>query len=368
MQTLELSDFRNYRQARVEFSRGLNLIVGENAQGKTNLLEAVYFLCALGSHRVSQLNPLIREGADRAIVRAQGSARARRIEVDAEIRRGEGLRARINRVGVSGIQALDGGLASVLFSPEDLSLAKGGPEERRRFLDQTAAQIRPRAAATRQDFERVLRQRNGALKAAQSGNPRARDSLEIWDEKLIETGSRVIVERLEVLGRIVPGVDAHYRELASSREAPVLAYRPSWIDVEPPREVEKIADVLRSALRSAKGKDIERGVTHAGPHRDDVEITLAGADVRTFASQGEQRSVALAMRLAGRDLVADVKEEDPILLLDDVFSELDDRRREKLASLISRSGQTIATATGLAGLPITPSRVLRVESGEVLEA
>lgn len=363
MQTLELADFRNYEQALVEFTSGLNLLHGDNGQGKTNLLEAIFMLCALGSHRVAGVAPMVRNGADRAIVRASGLARARKLEVDAEIRLAGGIRARVNRVGVAATQMGASGFASVLFSPEDLELVKGEPEFRRRFLDHVATQIGSLAATERHEFERVLRQRNGALKAAPF-RPRAMESLEVWDEQLARTGSALVSNRLEVLDLLAPRARDHLEELAGGGELS-LVYRPTWASGPVPDGAESIFAALREGIRSARSKDLERGFSSVGPHRDDLEITIEGNDARTFASQGEQRSVALAMRLAERDAISQVRAEDPILLLDDVFSELDDARQGRLASLIYSAGQTIVTATALERLPVAPRRVLKVENGTV---
>lgn len=363
---LELADFRNYERAEVEFVPGLNLVLGDNGQGKTNLVEAVHLLCAFGSHRVSQLGPLVRQGAERAVLRASGSVRGRRVEVDAELRRVGGLRVRVNRVGIQALHGAAGGLASVLFSPEDLAVVKGGPEERRRLVDQVVAQTRPRGASERHEFERVLRQRNGALKAAQA-NPRALESMDVWDEQLARAGALVVRNRLEVLQMLIPRAEAHYLELAGGGKGGLgLDYRPSWAEGPAPAEVDEIRSELGRAIASSRSRDIDRGFTHTGPHRDLIDLSIDGADARTFGSQGEQRTIALALRLAERDVICSVRSEEPILLLDDVFSELDENRRARLAELILEVGQTIGTATGIQGLPVAPRKVIRVSSGKVM--
>lgn len=363
VEKLELADFRNYPQTRVELSSGLNLVLGRNGQGKTNLLEALYLLCSFGSHRVSQLAPLIRTGADRAVVRALGRSRGRRLEVDAEVRGAGGLRLRVNRVSMRAPEVAEGGFAAVLFSPEDLAVVKGPPEERRRFIDRAAAQVRPRAARQRLEFDRILRQRNGALRAAEISS-RARESLEVWDEQWVEAATAVVLDRCEVLDELAPRVRGHYQDV-SGDEGPRIDYRASWVDGDPPEGRDAVSAALRSALDASRPRDLERGLTNTGPHRDDLDLRLGGADVRTFASQGEQRSVALALRLAERDLIAAVRGEDPILLLDDVFSELDEGRRSRLAALIAGSRQTITTATDPAGVPVAPQRSFWVRAGEV---
>jgi DNA replication and repair protein RecF len=362
---LDLRDFRNYSSAEVEFAAGLNLVVGGNGQGKTNLLEAVYVLCALGSHRTSSHGPMIAYGAERAVIRGSGNARGRPIQVDAEIRATGGMRVLINKVGLRAAEASRAGLTSILFSPEDLALIKGGPDERRRFMDQSAAQIRPLAAAQKLEFDRVLKQRNGALKAAQIRS-RERVSLEVWDEQFVEAASEIVRNRLDVLQRLEPRLAAHYQELASREAAPRIAYQSKWSPQTP--TAENAADLLRQAIRRDATREIERGVSLVGPQRDDLAIYLQEQDARLYASQGEQRSLALSLRLAQRDAVAENRSEEPILLLDDVFSELDDVRRERLGELVRSSGQVIVTSTAVSGLPAPAARTFEVSRGVVRSA
>lgn len=363
VQALELTDFRNYEKARLRLGPGLNLVVGENGQGKTNLVEAIYVLGARGSHRVSHIAPLVRAGAERAILRAEATVAGRTLTIDAEIKRAGGIRTRVNRASTATNPALSG-IAAVMFSPEDLALAKGGPEDRRRFIDQVAAKVRPRAEADRLGFDRALRQRNGALKAAQSSD-RARSSLEVWDDQVTKSGAVVVVHRMAALDAMGSSIPAHYGDLAGYGGVEVR-YSATWVSDEASTP-EEIAASLKAALEADRGKDLERGVTHSGPHRDDLNLTIDGADARVFASQGEQRSLVLSLRLAERDLVAETRREPPILLLDDVFSELDDHRRGRLAQMISGGGQTICTATSDAGLPVAPARIARVSAGEIIE-
>lgn len=358
---LELTDFRNYGSLEIDFSAGLNLIVGGNGQGKTNLLEAIYVLAALGSHRSSSFAPLVGQGAGRAIVRAGGSAHGRDLRVDAEIRASGGMRLLVNKVAMRGGEALAAGFSAVIFSPEDLSLIKEGPEGRRRFIDQAAGQMRPMAVAARQDFERVLRQRNAALKAASyGGRPPALDA---WDEQFVKASAAVVTARMDLLSGLAPRAHAHYRRLAQSDVRPELLYRASWTEstVVEPSEAEEL---LRSALAASRPREIERGMSLVGPQRDDVEIRLDGAETRSFASQGEQRSLALSLRLAQRDLVKESRDEDPILLLDDVFSELDEGRRAQLGELVSGAGQVLATSTAVDEVPGMQARTFIVERGK----
>lgn len=370
---LELTDFRNYGQVDIELAAGVNAVVGRNGQGKTNLLEAVYVLSSLASHRVSSSVPMIRHGTDRAVVAGSGEIRERQTRVDVELRSGAGVRARVNRVAMDRHRHDLAGFASVLFSPEDLQLAKGGPEERRRFLDHVSAGARPLAAVERLEFERVLRQRNGALKASQF-NPRAASSLDVWDEQFARAGAVLVRNRLEVLTRLRPIAQSHYRVLVATsggEKAPTMSYRASWVarDVEIDEEgsEEELMSQISLALAESRSREVERGTSLVGPQRDDLDLMLGNEEVRTFSSQGEQRTLALALRLGERDLVADARGESPILLLDDVFSELDDSRRAQLGDLISKGGQTIATATGADFLPVDPSRILTVDDGKVTD-
>jgi DNA replication and repair protein RecF len=214
------------------------------------------------------------------------------------------------------------------------------------------------------EFERALKQRNGVLKASQF-NERALRTLSSWDEQVVRTGAAVVAHRLRVLEGLRPLFEKGYAEVAGSDELPGVVYRASWCTEVP--DEDEIAGVLLSWLEGSRSKDLERGITTAGPHRDDLEITLSGSEARTFGSQGEQRSLALALRLAERDLASEARGEDPVLLLDDVFSELDDERRERLAELVMSGGQTIATATNPEGLPISPDQTMKVHAGRVVE-
>lgn len=361
--TLNLLNYRNYEQADTSFAPGLNMIVGQNGHGKTNLLEAVHALSTLGSHRSHAVAALVRHGQDSAFIRARGVTKSRAVSVDAEVRRTGGMRVLVNKVALERSSDADLVLTAILFSPEDLALTKGGPEERRRFLDHAAARVRPLAGAERQEFERVLKQRNGVLKASLV-NPRALRQLEVWTDKFIEAGVVVVRNRLALLAEIATRAAEHYKKLSGSAEAPVFSYEPTWCDAV---DATSIGPQLTEALVKASASELQRGITMVGPHRDDLAISLLEQDARTYASQGEQRSLALSMRLAERDLVAQVRNEDPILLLDDVFSELDDHRRAHLAELVVGAGQTIATTTSVERLPVSAARTLRVEHGKVFD-
>ena len=373
---LVLTDFRNYAEASVEFSPGLNLVVGRNGQGKTNLLEAINVLSGLGSHRGAAGEAMVRQGAERAALSGTGSVGGRNVRVDAEVKRTGGTRLLVNRVAVERMSASSsaGMLVAVAFSPDDLVIVKGGPEERRRVLDQGAARVRPLGGAERQEFDRVLRQRTGLLKAAPTSQ-RALATLDVWDESFAGAGAVVVRNRLAVLDKLRPEVLRRYRSVAGLAAEISMEYRASWLpegsELAGKLQSGVVAeDELRAALfdslARARSRDLERGVSTVGPHRDDVEVLLEGADARLFASQGEQRSLALSLRMAERDLVAADRGEDPILLLDDIFSELDESRRGHLVEMVAASGQTIATATSGAGWPVAVSRTLTVEGGRVV--
>lgn len=364
LEQLELKDFRNYTSADAEFSTGLNMIIGANGQGKTNLLESIQILCGVGSHRAASASALIRHGSSGAIVRGSGQVRERKTRIDAEIRAPGGVRLRLN--GSDFHAGAHGPLlpASVIFSPDDLAMIKGGPDDRRRFLDDTAGQVKPMANAQKSDFEKTLRQRNGVLKASQFSRG-AKVQLEVWTAQLAGAASHVIANRLEVLHAVSAGVTLKYPLVAGNDAGVHMVYRATWAEQSIPKGRAEIEQAMIRALESSLPRDLERGITLAGPHRDDVEIQLGGVTARAFASQGEQRSLALALRLAERDVIADARNEAPILLLDDVFSELDENRRRRVAELVGRGGQSFLTTTEPEALPLRADRVMRIASGTV---
>lgn len=358
---MRLTDFRNYSEATVGFGAGFNLVLGGNAQGKTSLLEAVYCLSALGSHRASSSGPMIRHEQETAYLKATGVIASTGVEVDAQLIRGAGTKVWINkqRVGRGGKER---SLAAVLFSPEDLELIKGGPELRRRYLDHAAGRAKPVSHADRVAFEKALRQRNGVLKAART-NDRALRQLDVWNYQVAAAGAAVFDNRRWILQKLGPAIAGRYGQLAAGQE-PALCYQSEWAQ----EGVGDRADVehrLLQALESNQSRDLETATTSAGPHRDDLAIDLDGAASRWYASQGEQRSLSLAMRLAERDVAADIHGEEPILLLDDVFSELDERRRRRLAELVRTPGQAIVTATSAESVPLDPDQTLFVEGGKL---
>lgn len=370
MRQLRLTEFRNYTEGTVDFAPGLNLVVGRNGEGKTNLVEAINVLCGLGSHRGATGEAMVRHEADRAFLSGSGVAGGREVRVDAEVKRSGGTRLLVNRIPVD---KLGGGvpMTAVAFSPDDLVIIKGGPEGRRRLLDQGATRLRPLGAAERQEFERILRQRTGLLKAA-ANSQRAMATMDVWDEAFARAGALVVRNRLVVLDQLRPEVLRRYQRVSGSLAQVGVSYRAGWLEGVPLDDPTHLPDatdlqpVLLEALRRARPKDLERGVSTVGPHRDDLEVLLHGCDARIYASQGEQRSLALSLRMAERDLVAEHRGEDPILLLDDIFSELDEARREHLVAMVASAGQTIATATSSAGWPMAIAQILTVQAGKVV--
>lgn len=356
---LGLEDFRNYVRESVEFAPGLNLIVGPNAQGKTNLLEAVHCLGGLGSPRTPD-SALVREGAERALIHADVTREERTVRIDLEVRSGGGTRALLNKTPVRSTRNLGEVSVSVFFGPDELSLVKGSPEGRRRFLDDLVVKLRPARDTLRREWERVLRQRNALLKSA----PRTRTAsteatLEVWDEALVKAGAALTAARLNAIGLLVPHASRRYGSVAGHSGID-LGYISSWVEegfatasLEAPEAIDEDAlrKMLASKLDEVRIKELERGISLAGPHRDDASVRLPGTsssvllDARTHASQGDQRTAALALKLGEHDLLSEALGDQPVLLLDDVFSELDPARRGWLAGSVAEVGQTLITTT-----------------------
>jgi DNA replication and repair protein RecF len=368
LERLEVVEFRNHDAAAVEFPPGVSVLVGPNGVGKTNLLEAVGYLATLGSHRVGQDAALIRAGAASAVVRAAVRRAGRRLLVDVELRPGSGVRGRVNGAPVPRARDLLGVVRATVFAPEDLGLVRGDPEERRRFLDTLATQRLPRYHGSRQDYDRVLRQRNTLLRSAGGRLPAsALATLEVWDEKLAVAGAEIWSERLRLVAALTPRAELAYQRLAGRDDAVDIAYVSSvagsdgGLDADPA----KLAQLLRERLVADRGREVERGLTLSGPHRDDLSLGLRGLPARTHASHGEAWSLALALRLASHRLLAEEGEE-PVLLMDDVFAELDRQRREHVAEAALAAEQTVVTAAVAEELPPElGATVFHVEPGSV---
>ena len=367
LERLEVVDFRNHDRASVEVPAGVSALVGPNGVGKTNLLEAVGYLATLGSHRVGQDAALIRAGCSSAVIRAAVQRAGRRLLVDLELRPGSGVRGRVNGAPVPRARDLLGVVRATVFAPEDLGLVRGDPEERRRFLDTLATQRLPRYHGSRQDYDRVLRQRNTLLRSAGGRLPAsALATLEVWDEKLASAGAEIWSERLRLVAALTPRVELAYQRLAGRDDEVDVAYVSSvagtaGLDPDPV----KLAKALRERLVADRAREVERGVTLSGPHRDDLALALRGLPARTHASHGEAWSLALALRLGSHQLLAEEGEE-PVLLMDDVFAELDRQRRDRVAEAALAAEQTIVTAAVPEELPPElNASVFHVEPGSV---
>jgi DNA replication and repair protein RecF len=351
---LSLADFRSYAEVELPLDRGVTALVGPNGQGKTNLVEAIGYLSTLGSHRVAADAPLVRSGAERAVVRGTVLRDGRSLLLEIEINPGKANRARVNKSPVPRPREVLGLLRSVLFAPEDLALVKGDPSERRHFLDDLLVSRTPRLAAVRADYDRVLKQRNALLKTAalarRSGGPDLR-TLDVWDMHLSKAGGELLAARLELVDAVRPLVDKAYAAVARGSAAISIEYACSLgpdVDLTADREV--LAAALGAALAGVRSDELDRGVTLVGPHRDELMLKLNDLPARGYASHGESWSLALALRLGSYDLLcADGGE--PVLILDDVFAELDVDRRERLAELVAPAEQVLITAAVAADVP-----------------
>ncbi|WP_326611393.1 DNA replication/repair protein RecF [Streptomyces scopuliridis] len=369
---LSLADFRSYARVEVPLDPGVTAFVGANGQGKTNLVEAVGYLATLGSHRVSSDAPLVRMGADRAVIRAAVTQGERSQLVELELNPGRANRARINRSSQVRPRDVLGIVRTVLFAPEDLALVKGDPGERRRFLDELITARSPRMAGVRSDYDRVLRQRNTLLKSAamarrHGGRGMDLSTLDVWDQHLARAGAELLAQRVDLIATLQPLADKAYEQLAPGGGPVALEYRSSagdpgdsgapgasGDDVSGPGAADGLVPSgmtsrdelyahLLAALADVRKQEIERGVTLVGPHRDDLVLKLGRLPAKGYASHGECWSFALALRLASYDLLR-AEGNEPVLVLDDVFAELDARRRERLAELVVPGEQVLVTA------------------------
>ena len=372
---LQLVDFRSYAGVDVALGAGVVVFVGANGQGKTNLVEAVEYLSTLGSHRVSSDVPLVRVGAERAVARARVTAGLddpRQLQLEVEITPGKANRARLNRSPVKRTREIVGVLRTVVFSPEDLAVVKGDPSERRRFLDDLVVSRWPRMAGVRADYDRVLRQRNTLLKSL-SGRSRggapgsdAAATLDVWDSHLAAAGAELVEARLITLSDLVPHLAKAYADIAPTNSDATAAYV-SATGFEPGADRSELAAALAGAMADRRGDEVARGVSLVGPHRDDVLLSLGVLPARGYASHGESWSLALALRLGSLALLRSDGVE-PVLVLDDVFAELDATRRERLASMVSGAEQVLVTAAVGGDVPaVLAGRRFRVAGGTVTE-
>ena len=393
---LGLTDFRSYASADLMLEPGVTTLRGPNGEGKTNLAEAIGYAATLGSHRVATDAPLVRQGAERAIVRAAIASGRGNALIEIELNPGRANRVRLNRAPLPRAREILGVLRTVLFAPEDLALVKGDPGERRRFLDDLLVATAPRYAAVRSDYERIVRQRTVLLKSAGARTSRGRvaassasqasgpgggpvpssmaATLDAWDDQLARVGAELLAGRLSLVRALRPHVEAAYAAVSGDRGPAGIAYRPSFAlpaflpaflpapgdgaDAEgeggagTDGKGADLAKAMRDALQQARPGDLERGVCLVGPHRDELELRVGELPARGYASQGESWSLALALRLAAYELLR-ADGEDPVLILDDVFAELDAGRRDRLAILVAGAEQVIVTAAVAADVPAT---------------
>ncbi|MGH9117900.1 MAG: DNA replication/repair protein RecF [Acidimicrobiales bacterium] len=352
---LWLNDFRSFHSAELTLGDGITGIVGANGQGKTNLLEAIGWLATMRSFRGAPADALVRQGCAQAVIRAEVAWPDRDVLIEAELAPRGRSRVQINRQRLAGSRDLLGGVRTSVFAPDDLTLVKGGPAERRRYLDETLVGLHPRHDAVQRDVDRILAQRNALLRQVGGRlDSSAAFTLDVWDAKLAAAGETLTAARRELVERLGPEVQLAYGQLAGGDIEVTALYQPSW------------DGPLAAALAAGRDDDVRRGVTLVGPHRDELELVIDGLPGRTHGSQGEQRGVALALRLAAHRLVTTAVDTPPVLLLDDVFSELDPDRSEALLAHLP-TGQTVLTSASHLPPGAAPEQVLVVEDGKLRE-
>jgi DNA replication and repair protein RecF len=346
---LSLQDFRSYKNLELPLNEGTHIFIGENGEGKTNIVEAIMYLALLSSHRISTDAPLIKLGAERGYIRAKVSDQDRDTLIELEINNGKANRAKVNQNPVRSQRAISGIVKAICFSPEDLDLVRGDPSERRSFLDHLLIQRNPRLGGVISDYEKALKQRNTLLKA------RAPEStLAPWNEHLANFGGEIIAARLKLIRELIPHLMNSYENI-SVKKQPSLEYKSNLDNLAEDKEDNK-SEILRK-IEEVGFQERERGASLVGPHRDDLLLNLGEHPVKGFASHGESWSIALSLRLASYQLLK-ADGDNPILILDDVFSELDEKRRERLVALTNTAEQTLITVAVANDLPseLTGSR------------
>ncbi|MDO7883180.1 DNA replication/repair protein RecF [Salinibacterium soli] len=382
---LTLSDFRNYRSLDIDLAPGSNLFVGSNGQGKTNLVESLGYLSTLGSHRVSSDQAMIRQGQDSAIIRARLAFGEREILAEVQLNRASANRAQVNRVAIK-TRELPRYFSSVIFAPEDLALVRGEPSGRRRFLDELLVLRAPRMSGVLADYERVLKQRNTLLKSARASGVRESQlsTLDIWDDRLVSLGTELIVARSALVAELAPEVASAYEAVAGQDHSAALSTYLSILASSAGSDDDEqdaaatatgaiaqdfVADAFRAALARLRRTELDRGLTLVGPHRDDLVLSLNGMPARGYASHGESWSFALALKLASAVVLRrESSVGDPVLVLDDVFAELDESRRGRLAAAVGDFEQVLITAAVFDDVPEElAAHVVRIRAGEVIE-
>ncbi len=363
---LWLTDFRCYRSLEVDLPDGVTVIVGDNGQGKTSLLEAVGWAATGRSFRGVPDAALVREGTEQAVLRAEVEHNGRVQMLEAELRAAGRNRVRVNHQPVQRRRDLLGLLRVTVFAPDDLQLVKGSPGARRDYLDTLLVAVTPRYEAACSDYDKVLRQRNALLRT-RARDPAALDTLVVFDEQLIGAGGELVRGRLGLIDRLTPEVAAAYQSLAGDDPGIDAVYEAPWADTVTLGR-DEVETQLRTALAAQRRQELERGVTLVGPHRDEWRLRVRGLDARSHASQGEQRTLALALRLAGHRVCTEAVGEEPVLLLDDVFSELDPHRAAALVAHLDLGRQTLITTAASVPPDVKPDRRMRVIAGRVEDA
>jgi DNA replication and repair protein RecF len=361
---LTLSNFRNYKTVELPLNQGINLLVGKNGQGKTNLAEAIFYAATLSSHRVSGYLPLIKQGESKAIIRILARFDDRENLLEIELNTQGSNRARINKGDASRVRDVLGYVNAVIFSPEDLDIVKRDPSNRRAFIDELIVQLTPRMAGVYSDYERVLKQRNTLLKSARNipTGSSSLGTLDSWDQSLVRIGSEIISARFDITARLAPHLQEAYAAIADEKNDPSVKLRSSLLSNDIESETsnefldtgnrEEIENLFQQRLKDVRSKELERGVTLVGPHRDDLLLLLGTLPAKGYISHGESWSYALALKLASAELIRkEARAGDPVLILDDVFAELDSTRRSRLASLVSHNEQVIITAAVAEDVP-----------------
>ena len=376
---LSLHNFRSYVDVEVALDPGVTAFIGRNGQGKTNIVEAVDYIARLASHRVASDAPLVRHGTDQAVVRTAVVRDERQALLEVEINPGRSNRARINKSPLPRSREMIGMVRTVLFSPEDLTLVKGDPSDRRRFLDDLLILRAPRLAGVRADYDRVLRQRNSLLKTAgaarrgSSSSEAALSTLGVWNSHLARTGAELLAARLTLVEELRPLVGKVYEAVArgATRSDATMAYKSSFelpVQEGPAPDRDALAEAILAEVDRRRGDELDRGISLVGPHRDELTLMLGPLPVKGYASHGESWSFALALRLASYDLLR-AGGDDPILILDDVFAELDSERRQRLAEMVADAEQVLVTAAVPADVPAALAGVrFDVADGEVTRA
>jgi DNA replication and repair protein RecF len=394
---LTLANFRNHLATEVSFVDGVNLFEGDNGQGKTNIVEAVHYLASLQSHRTAGYLPLIGWDAETAVVKAKISHAGRDVLLDLELSKTAKNRVAINKSPSNKMRDLLGYVQTVIFAPEDLDIVKKDPSNRRAFIDGLLVQLSPRFAGIFSDYDRVLKQRNTLLKSARNNAVKgsALSTLDAWDDQLITLGTQIVVARGQLMQRLNPQVVQAYQQIAVARNEPMLRMKSSLLGTGVPSfsgagggtgayadadeaddleylddfEFENVRKLFEERVKALRPKELERGLTLSGPQRDDLVLLLNGMPAKTYASHGEGWSYALALRLASRQLLReDSNYGDPILILDDVFAELDAKRRERLADLVADNEQVLITAAVAEDVPeALRAKVFHVEHGRVTD-